>query len=200
MPYTNPINEVHVSEPGLVVVVNVEAADDESTLTFRQLLAEPVGDTARVRTEQAAIERGETFRARKPSEWGWVPRRPVPVPHAEPSAGGVASATDEPCGQGVVKGQNGHRGLGGSGRGQGVISHGGVRPARAGARGTDEQPPAPALVPEKREDHRAHTACARPRRPFPPSRKSGILEPHPPPGPRRPARPGPPSRGLDKPV
>ncbi|MER6374432.1 DUF6207 family protein [Streptomyces mirabilis] len=35
----DPINEVHVSEPGLVVV-DVAAADDETALAFQQLLAE----------------------------------------------------------------------------------------------------------------------------------------------------------------
>ncbi|MFE4719598.1 hypothetical protein ACFRLW_24775, partial [Streptomyces sp. NPDC056728] len=32
-------------------------------------------------------------------------RRPAPAPPAEQALGGVASATDEPCVQGVVKGQ-----------------------------------------------------------------------------------------------
>ncbi|MFF1691947.1 MULTISPECIES: hypothetical protein [unclassified Streptomyces] len=31
-------------------------------------------------------------------------RRPAPAPPAEPALGGVASATDELCGQGVIKG------------------------------------------------------------------------------------------------
>ncbi|MFJ9908027.1 DUF6207 family protein [Streptomyces sp. NPDC101152] len=35
----NPINEVHVSEPGLVVV-DVAAVDDATALTFQQLLAD----------------------------------------------------------------------------------------------------------------------------------------------------------------
>lgn len=35
----NPINEVHVSEPGLLVV-DVAAADDATALAFQQLLAD----------------------------------------------------------------------------------------------------------------------------------------------------------------
>jgi hypothetical protein len=35
----NPINETRVSEPGLIVV-DVAATDDETALTFQQLLAE----------------------------------------------------------------------------------------------------------------------------------------------------------------
>ncbi|MEU9190647.1 DUF6207 family protein [Streptomyces sp. NPDC048484] len=35
----NPIHEVHVSEPGLVVV-DVAAADDDTALAFQQLLAD----------------------------------------------------------------------------------------------------------------------------------------------------------------
>jgi hypothetical protein len=35
----DPINEAHVSEPGLLVV-DVAAADDDTALTFQQLLAE----------------------------------------------------------------------------------------------------------------------------------------------------------------
>ena len=35
----NPINDVHVSEPGLVVV-DVAAADDATALAFQQMLAD----------------------------------------------------------------------------------------------------------------------------------------------------------------
>jgi hypothetical protein len=36
----NPINETHVSEPGLVVVVDVAATDDATALAFQHELAE----------------------------------------------------------------------------------------------------------------------------------------------------------------
>ncbi|MFF0086617.1 DUF6207 family protein [Streptomyces canus] len=39
MPSRDPINEAHVSEPGLVVV-DVAAADDATALAFQQLLAD----------------------------------------------------------------------------------------------------------------------------------------------------------------
>ncbi|AEY94300.1 hypothetical protein SHJG_p1169 (plasmid) [Streptomyces hygroscopicus subsp. jinggangensis 5008] len=39
MLYMKPINEVHVSQPGLVVV-DVAAADDATALAFQQLLAD----------------------------------------------------------------------------------------------------------------------------------------------------------------
>jgi hypothetical protein len=39
VPYTDPINVTHVSEPGRAVV-DVGAADTETALTFQQLLAD----------------------------------------------------------------------------------------------------------------------------------------------------------------
>jgi hypothetical protein len=74
---------------------------------------------------------------------------------AEQALGDVASATDEPCGQGVVKGQKGHHGPRRTDRGQGVIAQGGVRLARV--RGTDEQPPCLAAEPVA-HDGALHTA------------------------------------------
>ncbi|MEV7737821.1 DUF6207 family protein [Streptomyces sp. NPDC088921] len=49
----NPINEAHVSEPGLLVV-DVAAADDATALAFQQLLAERwVTATAETTTRDA---------------------------------------------------------------------------------------------------------------------------------------------------
>ena len=39
MPYMDPINEAHVSRPGLVVV-DVATADDATALAFQHMLAE----------------------------------------------------------------------------------------------------------------------------------------------------------------
>ncbi|MFF9365014.1 DUF6207 family protein [Streptomyces griseoluteus] len=39
VPYMDPINEVHLSESGLLVV-DVAAADDATALAFQQLLAD----------------------------------------------------------------------------------------------------------------------------------------------------------------
>lgn len=51
------------------------------------------------------IEAGEMFRAQSLRTGGSAPCRPVPAPLADPAGrGGVVSATDKPCGQGVVKG------------------------------------------------------------------------------------------------
>ncbi|MFE1251206.1 DUF6207 family protein [Streptomyces sp. NPDC058735] len=53
----DPINEVHVSEPGLVVV-DVSAADDAVALAFQQLLAERWATATAERTTRDAGEPG----------------------------------------------------------------------------------------------------------------------------------------------
>lgn len=53
MPYRDPINEAHVSEPGLVVV-----ADDAAALAFQQLLADRWATATAEHTTRDAGEPG----------------------------------------------------------------------------------------------------------------------------------------------
>ncbi|MFF4935114.1 DUF6207 family protein [Streptomyces griseofuscus] len=57
----NPINEVHVSEPGLVVV-DVAAADDTTALAFQQLLADRWATSPAQHTTRVAGEPGVRLR------------------------------------------------------------------------------------------------------------------------------------------
>lgn len=57
----NPINEVHVSEPGLVVV-DVAAADDATALAFQQLLADRWATATAEHTTRNAGEPGVRLR------------------------------------------------------------------------------------------------------------------------------------------
>ncbi|MEU8852220.1 DUF6207 family protein [Streptomyces sp. NPDC048564] len=57
----NPINEAHVSEPGLVVV-DVAAADDATALAFHQLLAERWATATAEHTTRDAGEPGVRLR------------------------------------------------------------------------------------------------------------------------------------------
>ncbi|MEU9397977.1 DUF6207 family protein [Streptomyces sp. NPDC048324] len=57
----DPINEVHVSEPGLVVV-DVAAADDATALAFQQLLADRWATATADRTTHDAGEPGVRLR------------------------------------------------------------------------------------------------------------------------------------------
>ncbi|MEU9158434.1 DUF6207 family protein [Streptomyces sp. NPDC048417] len=57
----DPINEVHVSEPGLVVV-DVAAADDDTALAFQQMLADRWATATADRTTRDAGEPGVRLR------------------------------------------------------------------------------------------------------------------------------------------
>ena len=57
----NPINEVHVSEPGLLVV-DVAAADDGTALAFQQMLAERWATATAERTTRDPGEPGVRLR------------------------------------------------------------------------------------------------------------------------------------------
>ncbi|CAM5316176.1 DUF6207 family protein [Streptomyces aurantiogriseus] len=57
----NPISEVHVSEPGLVVV-DVAAADDATALAFQQLLADGWPTATAEHTTRDAGEPGVRLR------------------------------------------------------------------------------------------------------------------------------------------
>ncbi|MFI1510249.1 DUF6207 family protein [Streptomyces sp. NPDC020597] len=57
----NPINEAHVSEPGLVVV-DVAAADDATALAFQQLLADRWATSPAQHTTRDAGEAGVRLR------------------------------------------------------------------------------------------------------------------------------------------
>ncbi|MFF4138056.1 DUF6207 family protein [Streptomyces mirabilis] len=57
----NPINEAHVSEPGLVVV-DVAAADDATALAFQQLLADRWTASPALHTTRDAGEPGVRLR------------------------------------------------------------------------------------------------------------------------------------------
>ncbi|MFD5720940.1 DUF6207 family protein [Streptomyces sp. NPDC127036] len=57
----DPINEVHVSRPGLVVV-DVAAADDATALAFQQLLADQWATATAERTTREAGEPGVRLR------------------------------------------------------------------------------------------------------------------------------------------
>ncbi|GAA2931101.1 MULTISPECIES: DUF6207 family protein [Streptomyces] len=57
----DPINEAHVSEPGLVVV-DVAAADDDTALAFQQLLAERWATATAETTTRDAGEPGVRLR------------------------------------------------------------------------------------------------------------------------------------------
>jgi hypothetical protein len=57
----NPINEVHVSEPGLLVV-DVAAADDATALAFQQLLAERWATATAEQTTRDAGQPGVRLR------------------------------------------------------------------------------------------------------------------------------------------
>ncbi|MFI1726477.1 DUF6207 family protein [Streptomyces sp. NPDC020489] len=61
VPYTDPINEAHVSWPGLVVV-DVAAADDDTALAFQQLLAERWATATEEHTTRDAGEPGVRLR------------------------------------------------------------------------------------------------------------------------------------------
>lgn len=61
MPYMKPINEVHVSEPGLVVV-DVAAADDDTALAFQQMLADRWATATAEHTTRDAGEPGVRLR------------------------------------------------------------------------------------------------------------------------------------------
>ncbi|MGY5118325.1 DUF6207 family protein [Streptomyces sp. 900105755] len=61
IPYIDPINEAHVSEPGLVVV-DVAAADDATTLAFQQLLADRWATATAQYTTRDAGEPGVRLR------------------------------------------------------------------------------------------------------------------------------------------
>ncbi|WP_316783004.1 DUF6207 family protein [Streptomyces sasae] len=61
VPYMDPINETHVSEPGLLVI-DVAAADDETALAFQQLLAGRWAAAAAQRTTRDAGEPGVRLR------------------------------------------------------------------------------------------------------------------------------------------
>ncbi|MFF5147830.1 DUF6207 family protein [Streptomyces sp. NPDC013157] len=57
----DPINEMHVSEPGLVVV-DVAASDDETALAFQQLLADRWATSPAQHTTRDAGEPGVRLR------------------------------------------------------------------------------------------------------------------------------------------
>ncbi|MGA5895097.1 DUF6207 family protein [Streptomyces venetus] len=57
----DPINEVHVSGPGLVVV-DVAAADDDTALAFQQMLADRWARATADRTTRDAGEPGVRLR------------------------------------------------------------------------------------------------------------------------------------------
>ncbi|MEU0119447.1 DUF6207 family protein [Streptomyces bobili] len=57
----NPINEAHVSEPGLVVV-DVAAADDATALAFQQLLADRWATATAEQTTRDAGQPGVRLR------------------------------------------------------------------------------------------------------------------------------------------
>jgi hypothetical protein len=57
----DPINEAHVSEPGLVVL-DVAAADDDTALSFQQMLAERWATATAERTTRDAGEPGVRLR------------------------------------------------------------------------------------------------------------------------------------------
>ncbi|MFJ9591050.1 DUF6207 family protein [Streptomyces acidicola] len=57
----NPINETHVSEPGLVVV-DIAAADDATALAFQQLLADQWATATAQHTTRDAGEPGVRLR------------------------------------------------------------------------------------------------------------------------------------------
>ncbi|MFE2500159.1 DUF6207 family protein [Streptomyces scopuliridis] len=57
----NPINETHVSRPGLVVV-DVAAADDDTALAFQQLLADRWATATAQRTTRDAGQPGVRLR------------------------------------------------------------------------------------------------------------------------------------------
>jgi hypothetical protein len=61
VPDVEPINEVHVSRPGLVVV-DVAAADDTTALAFQQLLAERWATATAEHTTRDAGEPGVRLR------------------------------------------------------------------------------------------------------------------------------------------
>ncbi|PIM66874.1 hypothetical protein CTU88_40625 [Streptomyces sp. JV178] len=61
MPYVNPINEAHMSKPGLVVV-DVAAADDATALAFQQLLADRWETATAEHTTRDAGEPGVRLR------------------------------------------------------------------------------------------------------------------------------------------
>ncbi|MFE9677244.1 DUF6207 family protein [Streptomyces sp. NPDC006259] len=61
VPYMDPINEAHVSEPGLLVV-DIAAADDATALAFQQLLAERWATATAERTTRDAGEPGVRLR------------------------------------------------------------------------------------------------------------------------------------------
>ena len=60
MPYTDPIDETHVSEPGLIVVV--AAADDATALAFHQLLADRWATATAEQTTRDAGQPGVRLR------------------------------------------------------------------------------------------------------------------------------------------
>ncbi|MFF7845187.1 DUF6207 family protein [Streptomyces ossamyceticus] len=61
VPYMDPINETHVSEPGLVVV-DVAATDDATALAFQQLLAERWATATAERTTRDVAQPGVRLR------------------------------------------------------------------------------------------------------------------------------------------
>ncbi|QYX75131.1 DUF6207 family protein [Streptomyces akebiae] len=61
MPYTDPIHETHVSEPGLLVV-DVAAADDATALAFQQLLADRWATATAEQTTRDAGQPGVRLR------------------------------------------------------------------------------------------------------------------------------------------
>ncbi|MFE1947122.1 DUF6207 family protein [Streptomyces massasporeus] len=61
MPYTDLIHEMHVSEPGLLVV-DVAAADDATALAFQQLLADRWATATAEQTTRDAGQPGVRLR------------------------------------------------------------------------------------------------------------------------------------------
>ncbi|WP_157857499.1 DUF6207 family protein [Streptomyces yerevanensis] len=57
MPYLDPINETHVSRPGLVVV-DVAAADDAAAPAFQQLLADRWATATAEHTTRTSLASG----------------------------------------------------------------------------------------------------------------------------------------------
>lgn len=61
MPYMDPINEVHISQPGLIVI-DVAAADDATALAFQQLLADRWATSPALHTTRDPGEPGVRLR------------------------------------------------------------------------------------------------------------------------------------------
>ncbi|WP_330293481.1 DUF6207 family protein [Streptomyces sp. NBC_00576] len=85
--YTDPINETHVSRPGLVVV-DVAAADDDTALAFQQLLAEHWATSTAERTTRDVGQPGVRLRCyldlRQPIGMATAPTAAPPLDASEP--------------------------------------------------------------------------------------------------------------------